>query len=251
MKIQVVSDLHIEWGTSDRVFSLSDVAADILVFAGDIHGNPKKLYSYLKPFAEKTTCIVVLGNHEFYGTSLTKGLSDYKKHVHKTEENIHLLEGESFVLGDVVIHGGTLWTDFEPLLCRPHDLEDRIADFSLIKDGSSPITIAHLKTKFVETVKAFTRSFNLHPEKKHVFVTHHAPSHKSISKEFVGSIINPAFTSDLEWFIHKCNPALWIHGHTHSSLDYPVGDTRIICNPFGYFENEENTFFRKDLIVEI
>ncbi len=251
MKIQIVSDLHLEWGTSDRVFSTKDIRGDVLVFAGDSHGNAEKLYNYVKFFAKEVPCILVLGNHEYYGTSLEKGLKHYKKWLHKPEENIFLLENEVIVLNNVAIHGGTLWTDFEPLLCRPHELEDSIADFSLITTGKDPLDIPTLKSKFVETVKAFTRNINLHTDKKHVMVTHHAPSKKSTAREFLNSNINPAFVSDLEWFITKHNPALWIHGHTHTSFDYPIRDTRIVCNPFGYFMNEENTQFKKDLVVEI
>jgi len=32
---------------------------------------------------------------------------------------------------------------------------------------------------------------------------------------------------------------LWIHGHTHESFDYMVGDTRIVCNPRGYIGYEQ------------
>jgi len=251
MKIQIVSDLHLEWGTSDRVFCTKDICGDMLVFAGDSHGNAEKLYNYVKFFAKEVPCILVLGNHEYYGTDLKKGLDKYKKWLHKPEENIFLLENETIVFNHIAISGATLWTDFEPLLCRPHDLEDRIADFSLIKKGKEVLTIPDVKSLFVESVKAFTRNMNLHADKKHVVVTHHAPSHKSVFREFIGSFLNPAFVSNLEWFIAKQNPVLWIHGHVHSSHDYTIGNTRVVCNPFGYFMNEENPDFKKDFVIEI
>jgi hypothetical protein len=46
---------------------------------------------------------------------------------------------------------------------------------------------------------------------------------------------------------------LWVHGHTHSSFDYKLGKTRIICNPRGYpgtFGDMGNDF-NPNLIVEI
>jgi hypothetical protein len=29
-------------------------------------------------------------------------------------------------------------------------------------------------------------------------------------------------------------PRYWLRGHVHKSLDYTIGDTRVICNPRGY-----------------
>ena len=29
-------------------------------------------------------------------------------------------------------------------------------------------------------------------------------------------------------------PVLWVHGHTHDSFDYQVGNCRVVCNPRGY-----------------
>lgn len=47
-----------------------------------------------------------------------------------------------------------------------------------------------------------------------IIVTHHAPSPHSISEEFEGSMLNPAFASNLNEFIIK-HPQirLWCHGH--------------------------------------
>jgi Icc-related predicted phosphoesterase len=67
-----------------------------------------------------------------------------------------------------------------------------------------------------------------------VVVTHHAPSFRSISPEFAKSPLNPGFASDLEKFILKHSPEIWIHGHIHESADYQIGKTRVVCNPLGY-----------------
>ena len=29
-------------------------------------------------------------------------------------------------------------------------------------------------------------------------------------------------------------PVLWVHGHTHNSFDYQVGNCRVVCNPRVY-----------------
>ena len=50
-------------------------------------------------------------------------------------------------------------------------------------------------------------------------------------------------------------PALWVHGHTHTSHDYRVGRCRIVCNPRGYqtatMALPENRAFRGDRVLTL
>ncbi len=46
-------------------------------------------------------------------------------------------------------------------------------------------------------------------------------------------------------------PQLWVHGHTHASLDYRIGATRVVCNPFGYARDEENPHFEEAKLVSL
>ena len=52
-------------------------------------------------------------------------------------------------------------------------------------------------------------------------------------------------------YILEHQPHLWIHGHTHESFDYELGNTRMVCNPRGCASTEENKAFRPDYTVEI
>ncbi|WP_215884515.1 hypothetical protein [Acidithiobacillus sulfurivorans] len=47
--------------------------------------------------------------------------------------------------------------------------------------------------------------------------------------------------------IQRWQPAIWIHGHVHDRMNYRIGKTRVLCNPWGY-PNEGNT--REYRIVE-
>ena len=81
-------------------------------------------------------------------------------------------------------------------------------------------------------------------ENKHkpiIVVTHHAPSPYSIDEKYEGSLLNAAFASNLNKFIVE-HPQirLWCHGHMHTPCDYILGETRVVCCPFGY--NNENSF---------
>ncbi|MCK5746820.1 MAG: metallophosphoesterase, partial [Oricola sp.] len=82
-----------------------------------------------------------------------------------------------------------------------------------------------------------------------VVVTHYAPHPQSVSKQFRGSGLNPAFVSDLSPIIERYAPDLWVHGHMHESFDYRVGRTRVVCNPRGC--GTENPGWNPVLVVEV
>jgi Icc-related predicted phosphoesterase len=89
-----------------------------------------------------------------------------------------------------------------------------------------------------------------------IVVTHHAPHPKSVGPDFVGDKLNPLYASDLEELILDLKPALWCHGHMHSSSDYMIGDTRVVANPRGYskprsLELPENSGFDPKFLVEV
>jgi len=69
-----------------------------------------------------------------------------------------------------------------------------------------------------------------------VVVTHHAPSYRSSRYGYDPSPANldHAYCSDLEGFIADHDIALWVHGHLHLPVDYPIAGTRIVANPRGY-----------------
>ena len=80
-------------------------------------------------------------------------------------------------------------------------------------------------------------------------VTHHAPHPGSLHPRYADDMLSAAFVSDLSSIIEAGQPALWVHGHVHTSFDYRVGATRVLCNPHGY--GAENPDFEPSLVVEV
>ena len=79
-----------------------------------------------------------------------------------------------------------------------------------------------------------------HRGKPIVVVTHHAPSPYSIGEQYKGDLLNAAFASNLnDLIVANPNIRIWAHGHMHQPFDYILGETRVICEPFGY-HNENN-----------
>jgi predicted phosphodiesterase len=74
------------------------------------------------------------------------------------------------------------------------------------------------------------------PDEKIVVVGHHTPSMQSCVEAYRGdTLMNGGYHNNLdEYIMDHPQIVLWTHGHTHETLDYTIGDTRIFCNPRGY-----------------
>jgi Icc-related predicted phosphoesterase len=88
-------------------------------------------------------------------------------------------------------------------------------------------------------------------EHKRVVVTHHLPSRRSVPLRYQERPENWGYVCEMDEMILDNGPDIWIHGHTHDSMDYPIGNTRIICNPRGYVDEGGNPKFNMNLEVEI
>lgn len=80
-----------------------------------------------------------------------------------------------------------------------------------------------------------------------VIITHFCPHLRSLHDKYCNSSCNSYFITDCSEFLGTV--PLWIHGHTHSSFDYQIENTRVICNPRGY--HTENKDYNNKCVVEI
>lgn len=234
MKIQLASDLHLEWLSrkfpGERVVRLVD-DCDLLVLAGDIHNGT----AGVEAFSDiEVPTIYVMGNHEFYDHDWRPTRTAIKEAVRGTK--IQVLDNESVEIDGVRFVGCTLWTDF---LLSDHDqsiamLEAgaTIADFRAIRNGSNSFSTIDALTDHMESRAWLQQQLALPYAGKTVVVTHHAPHPLSIAARFQGNPMNAAFISDLEPLVRQAD--FWLHGHVHDSFDYRVGKCRVVANPRGY-----------------
>jgi predicted phosphodiesterase len=101
MKIQLLSDLHVEFG--DYRYEESD--CDVVVLAGDIHTKGRGLSWALDNIKHKPV-IYVFGIHEFYGATYPKLLDRMMQQCIGT--NVHILENDLFKLDGINFLGCTL-----------------------------------------------------------------------------------------------------------------------------------------------
>ncbi|MBD3260200.1 MAG: hypothetical protein GF334_00720 [Candidatus Altiarchaeales archaeon] len=239
MKVQIVSDLHLEFYEDFRpiIEAMDPTDVDVLVVAGDLSTEPE-LFEVLTLLSEKYPQVLyVLGNHEYYRNTL-KGIHKrmvltctHLKNVQWLHNTVFTIEGQRFV-------GTPLWFQDEPLNVI---YEKFLNDFSQIKDFRSWVYKENKKAK---------RYLNSRIEEGDIVITHHLPTMRSVPSRFMSEPLNRFFVCDLEGMIRALKPKLWIHGHTHDSFDYMIEDTRIVCNPMGYM-HQKNPYYIPGLVIEV
>jgi Icc-related predicted phosphoesterase len=223
--IQVISDIHSEFGLSPDKFRNLLVPADFTVLAGDTVTSPSNLREYLevaKEFSEHV--IFVCGNHEYY-----KGYTedDYRKVFSEIEAGIHFLNRDRICIEGIWFSGATLWSS--------------ISDYAA-KMMNDPMTAEQIRSKHQQDLDWL----NSNIQEGDIVITHHLPSLLLIHPKYAGSMISSGFATDLNEYISRLKPLIWICGHTHTPFDIIYDRTRLVVNPVGY--PGENKDFKAKII---
>ena len=107
MKIQILSDLHLEHG---GVVPEHHPDADVIVLAGDLAPYTEGLVDQLaEHWSSAPHILYVLGNHEFYGTEIGETRARLAEEC--AGAGIHLLDPGMVRIDGTRFIGATLWTD--------------------------------------------------------------------------------------------------------------------------------------------
>ena len=198
MKINILSDLHLGFGALDR--PVND--ADLVILAGDI-SRPREAAAWAMRFEKPV--LYVLGNHEFYGSSIDGAAAELKRLCAGTR--VRVLDDTEVVIGSVRFLGSTLWTDFE-LFCEAEKKAAAVAEARRLIRDFSRIARAEASDALFSPEDAAAR-FGRHAawlderlavahDGPTIVITHHAPSPRSIHPRYAGSLMNACFVSDAE-----------------------------------------------------
>ena len=248
MKIQIISDLHQEFGQLDLNFE----NADIVIFAGDINYGTKGI-EWIKSKIRDKPIIYILGNHEYYKGSYPKTLNQIRVAANGT--NVFVLENNRIEIEGIRFHGATLWTDFA-LFGDPAEYgalcQTKMNDYRLIRKDPTYSKLRSIDTYNMHQISKrwLIESLEQSLVFRNIVITHHAPSVKSVPEEFKNNYLSSAYASNLDDLIIKYQPEYWIHGHIHTPIKYEIGKTKIICNPHGYIDEKYNGY-EKELFIEI
>ncbi len=247
--IHALSDLHCEFGK----FKHSPPECDVVILSGDTHPGVAGIMWAQDTFPDHPV-IYIPGNHEWYGKRV------FLRHIEKMREkakgsNVHFLYNDTVEIDGVRFLGTTLWTDFNLYGNAPmHTVmaQMQMNDFKqILRRIGTPFTASDSALEHEVAKQFLSEEFAKPFDGKTVVVGHHAPSELSVGENFRGDNLTPAYASRLENFILDHNPVLWTHGHIHSSSDYMIGDTRVLCNPRGYVGEHLNPDFDPNLVIEI
>lgn len=252
LKLHIVSDLHLEFAQYQP--NRSADRADVIVLPGDIWKKEHGIH-WARATWPDHPIIYLAGNHEFYGSQRQEVLTRLRTAAEIT--GVHFLENDQVVIEGVRFLGCTLWTDF---LLYGHMYKQMamrhcaaaINDFRVIHEGVAHFAPTDAIRLFEESADWLAQKLDEDFDGDTVVVTHHLPSNKSVVPRWQNDPGSAAFASNLDHLLGKSK--LWIHGHTHDSLDYEVNGTRVICNPRGYQRYDkavENASFNPDLVVEV
>lgn len=279
MKLSYMSDLHLEVESSKRGRSKKPggllsaapeelaVDADVVILAGDIHSRACGPAWAAEAFPD-VPIVMVGGNHEPYNDSLYANIARNRAAAAALgalpdgTQHVTWLEREVFRMPGLRVLGATLWTDFEvfgaseKLMAQVTARRD-MNDFCLVELHDRELgETRRFDPKDAERVHrlsvAFLREELARPcDDLTVIVSHHAPSLLSVPRHHQNGLLTAAYASDLESLITEFSPDLWVHGHIHSSLDYQLGRTRVVCNARGYFPHYLNPDFAWGKTVEV
>lgn len=238
--IQIISDVHTEFGVSTDEFRNLLVSADITVLAGDIVNDAQTLGQYLSICKEFSKSVIfICGNHEYHKfeceTLAHNGVDancrdDKYAQVCEKEKIVFLQRNRVFVDG-LWFCGATLWSDISDA-----------AGMML----NSPFKVPAIRKMHEKDVKWLSENV----QSGDIVITHHLPSYDLIDPQYEFSPVNSAFASDLDDLIKRLNPRLWICGHTHTPFDITVCGVRVVVNPVGY-PGENSSFQSKVLDCQI
>lgn len=276
MKIQLVSDLHLEF--SDVVIN-NQGYTDVLILGGDIltattlhefpaddadlpvsftqRGKAERFRQFLKHVSKEFPHVVyIAGNHEYYHGKFPDAITWLKDEC-SLFPNVYFLEMDSVEIKDYVFIGSTLWTDLNKgdpttsAVCKTS-----MNDYHVIRDSTknysrlSPSTTLRRHRDSLSYIKSVVES---DPSRQYVVVGHHAPTMLSTKPQFEKDFhLNGAYRSDLsEFIINHPQIKLWTHGHTHNVFDYVMGSTRILCNPRGYEGYEDDSGWDPNMVITL
>jgi len=229
MQIEIISDIHLTCDKDHGVDYLTSLVPEektqVLVLAGDVGEfhwwlRAKQYLDIL--CANYPHVLYVAGNHDYYGTTFPEGDERFRE-MDNLIENFHFLEREIFELDGKKFAGCSLWFKEDP---KSYLYEKWMSDFREIHDFKPAVY-----ERNEETVEFLRYDV---PEDTDVVITHHMPSQRSVHRKYQGDTCNRFFLCAIDDVILNLQPKLWVHGHTHLSCDYQLGDTRVVCNPRGY-----------------
>ena len=245
MKLQIVSDLHIE--TKRETVNLSDYVTpvgDVLVLAGDIGSmyRTRQLCNLLEQACNQFPLVIfVPGNHEYYKlrknhsrpfATLENTLTRFKEY----HPNFYFLNRSTLQIENYIFIGATLWTN-------PEKFSDRIVRINCINKERFA-NMHMLDKKFIVKQLHIAKKKELVP----IVITRYPPVIDAVKETRLDDPYLSLYTNNLEDLLSAAK--VWISGHTHNNYMKYKNNCLLVSNQLGK-EKDNITDFSKRKIITI
>jgi len=255
--------------------------ADILIFAGDNSHYPihnKLLLEIISGRKMYKKIFVTFGNHDLYiinqkqkklyNTSFNK--IQHLKQICEEIEDVIFLDGNIVDINGVTIGGTCGWYDFsygfnnfnlslnEMLDIWKESSNDSIRIQNT--DNLGYIEIAGMSGFGYKILPCTFNPLNFFESEKEkiikiieecdIFVSHIGPAVPPNLDPLIfhHPLTGFYFFDGKNYLMKEKSPKLWIFGHLHESINFKINNTKLICNPLGYKdENVGNEIIVVDL----
>ena len=258
MKIQLLSDLHLETETFDPAPAPD---AELLILAGDIDAS----WAGYQRYADwPVPVLVVAGNHEFDRRDLHDAWPALRAHC--AALGLRLLECESTLMTDrdgrtIRFLGTIRWCDFGAFGEKGRERAERAGSYfqriMAARRGGAPVDAAAMRDEG-QRCRAWLESALAEAPRgrwqRTVVITHFAPSLRSADPRFGHQPGTASFCNADDDLIPRAD--LWLHGHLHCRHDYRIdragrAPARVLCNARGLAHKAEDQGFDAALLVEV
>lgn len=256
MKLKLFSDIHLEFREYlfDHIhLPHNDDKETALLLSGDISTGTSAI-----PFIEEMCknfkyVIMISGNHEYYGQDFDKVNSDWANYEQSgSPGNFHFLYNDWRILDGIRFLGGTMWTSFgNKDLISMRYASQRMNDYAAIKRNNMSLTTEFVAEEHDRFINFLSQKLDENFNGPTVVLSHHSPGNalRLRGRKERG---DDCYFADIENLIGKSDKiSLWVHGHVHQSYDYMINNTRVVCNPYGYWGHSVNGNFNRQIILEV
>lgn len=246
MTIQYCSDLHLEQPENAKWLRANPLIpkAEVLVLAGDI--VPFVEMALAKEFFDQVSeqfkwVYWLPGNHEYFGSDITERSGSFREAI---RSNVILLNNTVEQLEGVTLIFSTLWSNVTP--AAEWEVSRAVTDYRYILYHGDRFRPLH-GNRLHRECRRFIEQQVGEVTGSRIVVTHHVPTFMHYPKQFLGSVINEAFATELSDFIALSPIDAWIYGHHHENVpEFMIGNCRLLTNQLGYVRKREYYGFRRE-----
>lgn len=279
VKIQYISDLHLEHHKNNNVFSRIKKLQDCenICILGDIGYPESPIYKEFMTYCSQNWKNVfwLLGNHEYFNKPKTeiKIMSEIEEYVKQIcPKNVYFMNNtvlylnkdtnEVSTINDIVMEsnpiikiiGSTLWSNIDNYTASQLTDYKRIY-YDNVKNDFGIKMYKKLKPEVTRTLFQTAKQFILDEIKEQVtclIITHHGTNLLCQGDYHIGNTLESGYATEIVDIFQSNNVIACINGHCHSNINLQINNIKLLSNCYGYIgESKSIVKFDQSAVLEI